>query len=73
MSILEEIKKLKQENEQLKEQLNTCKNIIKEVREYIASFNLLKNLGALEKEPISINELKHILELLDIGVDNEEN
>lgn len=48
-------------------------NIIKEVREYIASFNLLKDLGALEKDPISISELKHILELLNIGADDEEN
>lgn len=59
--------------EEADKEIQKLNNIIKEVREYIESFNLLKNLGALEKEPISISELKHILDLLNIGENDEEN
>ena len=47
------------------DQLQQKENIIKEVREYIESFNLPKDLGVLGEAPISISELKHILEILD--------
>ena len=41
------------------------KSIIKEVREYIESYNLPKDLGHLGEAPISIRELRDILEILE--------
>ncbi len=46
-------------------------SIIKEVREYIESYNLPKDLGHLGEAPISIRELREILEILDKGSDKE--
>ena len=40
-------------------------NVIKEAREYIESYNLPKDLGHLGEAPISIRELRDILEILD--------
>ena len=53
-------------------EINSLRNIIKEVREYIESYNLPKDLSCLGEAPISIRELRHILEILDkAGKDNE--
>lgn len=58
---------LERENILLKNQLQQKENIIKEVREYIESYNLPKDLGDLGEAPISIRELRDILEILDKG------
>ena len=67
-----EIEKLNKQIEEYQKALDETtsekidlENIIKEVREYIESFNLPKDLGVLGEAPISISELKHILEILD--------
>ena len=49
------------------EEIERLNNIIKEVREYIESYNLPKDLGHLGEAPISIRELRDILEILDKG------
>ena len=59
------IKGLDNTIENLEEVVEHKDNVIKEVREYIDSFNLPKDLGVLGEAPISISELKHILEILD--------
>ena len=61
----EEALRHREEILQLKSQLQQKENIIKEVRKYIESYNLPKDLGVLGEAPISISELKHILEILD--------
>ena len=50
---------------------NRLHSIIKEVREYIESYNLPKDLGFMGEAPITISELKHILEILDKEKENE--
>ena len=51
--------------QELEQKLQQKENIIKELREYIESYNLPKDLGHLGEAPISIRELRDILEILD--------
>jgi prefoldin subunit 5 len=67
-----EIERLNKELEEYQKALDETisekidlENIIKEVREYIESYNLPKDLGHLGEAPISIRELRDILEILD--------
>lgn len=46
--LLNEIERLNKENEQLRTALNTKENIIKEVREYITSYESISTIQGLE-------------------------
>lgn len=64
---------LKEENKELKEQLQQKENIIKEVREYIEHENFKRNiLVGVSTEKYTRDILNKILEILDKASDDYE-